>query len=219
MSVNKNIVLMGPPGGGKGTQAVRLAAELNMKHLATGDLLRAAVAQKSDLGLKVKDILESGGLVSDDIIIALIAEQLDKMGSEQGIILDGFPRTVPQAQALDEMFKNKNNNIDYAIEIEVPDEKIIERITGRFACAKCGKGYHDKFMKPLKEGFCDVCGGNEFSRRKDDNKETVKERLAQYKQMTAPIIPYYQKQGKLVNINGDDEPNTVYQKIVNILLK
>ncbi|MBF0093752.1 MAG: adenylate kinase [Alphaproteobacteria bacterium] len=196
------IILMGPPGGGKGTQAKLLQDKYGIVQLSTGDMLRAAVAAGTPVGKEAKAIMEAGGLVSDDIIIRMIADRIAQPDCGKGFILDGFPRTVPQAEALDKLLGGSAMKIDAVIEVRVPDAMLVERITGRFSCAKCGAGYHDSFHKPKKEGVCDDCGSTEFTRRKDDNAETVKSRLEAYHAQTAPLLPYYEKQGLLRVIDG-----------------
>jgi adenylate kinase len=196
------LILLGPPGGGKGTQAKRLQDDYGLVQLSTGDMLRAAVASGSEIGKKAKAVMESGKLVSDEIVIGIISERIRQSDAQKGFILDGFPRTVAQAEALDVMLKEQNIAIDAAIEVQVPDELIVERITGRFTCAKCGAGYHDKFQRPTTDGTCDVCGAHEFSRRADDNAETVRSRLDAYHAQTAPILPFYGKKGVLKVVDG-----------------
>lgn len=217
MARKLHLVLMGPPGGGKGTQAKILEERYGLVQLSTGEMLRETVAAGTEVGRKVKDIIESGGLVPDDIILKMISDRIEEADCKNGFILDGFPRTVPQAEALDEMLAAKGEKIDFAIEIRVPDEYIVERITGRFSCAKCGAGYHDTFQRPKKEGVCDVCGSTEFVRRKDDNEETVKERLASYHAKTAPIIPYYEKKGVLRVVDGTRSIEEVAGQLADIL--
>lgn len=200
-----DLILLGPPGGGKGTQAKRLMDKYGLIQLSTGDMLRAAVASGSEVGRKAKAVMDAGQLVSDDIVIAIIDDRLDQPDTKQGVIFDGFPRTVAQAQALDAMMRRKGRNLDFAIEIRVPDEPIVERITGRFTCAKCGAGFHDKFQRPKVEGVCDTCGAREFTRRADDNAETVNKRLQAYHAQTAPLLPYYDAQGKLRVVDGTQD--------------
>ncbi len=196
------LMLLGPPGAGKGTQARRLEDAYGIIQLSTGDMLRAEVKSGSDLGKQAKDVMESGGLVSDDLIIKMIASRINQADCENGFILDGFPRTTPQAEALDRMFAEKNMRLDQVIEMKVDDEAMIERITGRYTCAKCGTGYHDTFEKPKSDGICDKCGGTEFTRRADDNAETVRSRLDAYNEQTAPIVAYYGEKGVLKSIDG-----------------
>ena len=197
-----NLILLGPPGAGKGTQAKRLAAALKMPQLSTGDMLRAAIAAGSELGKRVKAVMEAGKLVSDDIMIDLIAQRIDQPDCRKGFILDGFPRSLPQAEALDRMLAERGLKIDRVIEMQVKDDALVERITGRFTCAACGAGYHDKFQRPKKDGVCDACGGTSFVRRADDKEETVRARLKAYHGQTAPLLPYYRKRGALVAVDG-----------------
>ena len=197
-----NIILMGPPGGGKGTQAKVLQDTYAMVQLSTGDMLRSAVASGSEIGKRAKAVMEAGQLVSDEIVIGIIDERLDQPDAKKGFILDGFPRTTAQAEALDALLTRKGLRLDAVIEIRVPDDFLVERITGRFSCTKCGAGYHDKFQRPKTDGVCDSCGGTEFTRRADDNAETVKKRLDAYHAQTAPLLPYYQGKGILQVVDG-----------------
>ncbi len=197
-----NLILMGPPGAGKGTQAQRLEKTFNIVQLSTGDMLRAQVASGSDLGRQAKEVMDSGGLVSDELIIAMISLRIDDDDCQNGFILDGFPRTTPQAEALDVMLTEKGIQIEHIIEIEVDDEAMVKRITGRYTCAGCGAGYHDGFQKPQADGVCDQCGGAEFTRRADDNAETVRSRLGAYHEQTAPIQGYYKEKGVLKGVDG-----------------
>lgn len=213
----KRLILMGPPGGGKGTQAKRLETRYGIVQLSTGDMLRAAVKAGSPIGKQAKAIMDAGKLVSDDIMIGLISERIDQADCAKGFILDGFPRTVPQAEALDKLLKDKGIKLDKVIEVAVPDARLIERITGRFTCAKCGEGYHDKFKQPKKAGVCDVCGGTEFTRRADDNAETVGARLKAYHDQTAPLMPYYKAQGLLEVIDGDRDIDVVTGELESVL--
>ncbi len=212
-----NLVLLGPPGGGKGTQAKRLMDKYGLVQLSTGDMLRAAVASGSEVGKKAKAVMDAGQLVTDDIVIGIIQDRLKQPDTKSGVIFDGFPRTVAQAEALDAMLKSMNLTMGHAIEIRVPDEFLIERITGRFTCAKCGAGYHDKYQKPKKDGVCDSCGGTEFTRRADDNAETVKKRLDAYHAQTAPLLPYYEKQGILKVVDGTQDIGKVTADLAAIL--
>ncbi len=212
-----NLILMGPPGGGKGTQAKLLQDKYGMVQLSTGDMLRAAVASGSAIGKKAKAVMEAGQLVSDDIVIGIIDERLDQPDAQKGFILDGFPRTTAQAQALDALLVRKGLKLDCVIEIRVPDDYIVERITGRFSCAKCGAGYHDKFQRPKVDGVCDVCGATEFVRRADDNAETVQKRLDAYHAQTAPLLPYYGGKGVLEVVDGTQSIDKVTEALSKLL--
>lgn len=197
-----NIVLLGPPGAGKGTQAKRIEERYGLVQLSTGDMLRAAVASGSEIGKKAKAIMDAGRLVPDDVVIQLIADRIAKPDCKKGFILDGFPRTTKQAEALDRMLAEKGLKLDHVIELEVDDEALVDRISGRFTCARCGAGYHDRYHRPKKDGTCDKCGSTEFTRRADDKPETVKARLAAYHAQTAPILPYYRAKGALKAVDG-----------------
>jgi adenylate kinase len=191
-----NLVLLGPPGAGKGTQAKLLEDSRSLVKLSTGDMLRAAVAAGTELGRKAGDIMERGQLVPDALVINLIAERLDEDGSGRGFVLDGFPRTLAQAEALDRLLKERGKTLDRVIVMAVDDEALVERIAGRFACAKCGEGYHDAHKRPLRPQVCDRCGGTEFVRRPDDNEAVVRSRLKAYHTQTKPLIDYYTRQGR-----------------------
>lgn len=212
-----DIILLGPPGGGKGTQAKRLQERYGLIQLSTGDMLRAAVAAGTEVGKRAKAVMDAGQLVSDEIVIAIIDERLDQPDVAWGATFDGFPRTVAQAEALDALLARRGRRIAAAIEIRVPDEYIVERITGRFTCAKCGAGYHDKFQQPKAEGVCDQCGATDFVRRPDDSVETVTKRLETYHAQTAPLLPFYQAQGKLVAVDGTQEIEAVTGSLQAIL--
>jgi len=211
------LILLGPPGGGKGTQAKRLQAEAGLVQLSTGDMLRAAVASGSAVGQQAKAVMEAGKLVSDTIVIGIIAERIEQPDAKKGFVLDGFPRTIAQAEALDAMLKARGRKIDAAIEVRVPDAYIVERITGRFTCAKCGTGYHDKFQRPKIDGTCDKCGSHEFVRRPDDNETAVRTRLDTYHRQTAPLLPYYQQQGILHYVDGTEPIDEVARNIKSVI--
>jgi adenylate kinase len=212
-----NIILLGPPGAGKGTQASRLVAERGMVQLSTGDMLRAAVKAGTPVGLQAKSVMESGGLVSDEIVSGIIGERLDEMDRESGAIFDGYPRTEAQALSLDTLLADRGRDLDHVIELDVDEDALVERITGRFTCAKCGEGYHDKFKLPKSEGVCDVCGSSEFKRRADDNEETVRTRMAEYRAKTAPILPIYEARGLVKRVDGMADIDEVTRQIEAIL--
>ncbi len=212
-----NLILLGPPGAGKGTQAKRLEERRQYKQLSTGDMLRGAVSAGTDMGKKAKAVMDRGELVSDDIVVSIISDRLDSPDVMPGFILDGFPRNAAQAQALDAMLERKGLKLDAVIELKVDDDALVERITGRYTCAKCGKGYHDKFEKPKRPGVCDVCGSSEFVRRADDKEETVRSRLGIYNKQTAPLVSYYGKQGVLHSIDGMADMDHVARQIDGVL--
>lgn len=212
-----NIILLGPPGAGKGTQAERIQEALAIPKLSSGDMLRAAVKAGTDIGKKADTVMKAGQLVSDDIMIELIRDRISQSDCRAGFILDGFPRTVVQAEALDKTLNSMGKVLDLVIEITVDDDALIERISGRFACAKCGAGYHDKFKKTKLSGVCDVCNFTEFVRRKDDNRETVTSRLKTYHTQTEPLLPYYKKRGVLVSVDGMAEIDEVTASIEKVL--
>jgi adenylate kinase len=197
-----DIILLGPPGAGKGTQASRLEDEHGMIQLSTGDMLRSAKNADSELGREVKALMDSGGLVSDEIVSNLIREKLDELGPEQGVIFDGYPRTEAQAVSLDEILASRGRELDHVIELVVDEDALVDRITGRFTCKKCGEGYHDKFKRPAKADICDACGSSEFQRREDDNEETVRTRMKEYRAKTAPILPIYEARGIVRKVDG-----------------
>lgn len=197
-----NIILLGPPGAGKGTQARILEEHHGLKQLSTGDMLRQAVAQETEYGRKAKEVMERGDLVSDDIVVAIISDRLDGPDVAHGFVLDGFPRNTAQAEALDRMLTSKNMKLDRVVEMKVDDEALVDRIAGRYTCAKCGSGYHDRFAQPKLAGVCDKCGSTEFVRRPDDRAETVRDRLKVYNRETAPLIAYYKGRGSLRTVDG-----------------
>ena len=212
-----NIILLGPPGAGKGTQAARLQANRGMVQLSTGDMLREARKADSDLGRQVAAVMDSGALVSDEIVSALIDDKLARMNAEQGAIFDGYPRTLAQAEALDDILAARGRALDYVIELVVDEDSLVERITGRFTCAKCGAPYHDRFKRPKIDGSCDVCGSHDFVRRPDDNEETVRRRMAEYRAKTAPILPYYDARNLVRRVDGMKAVAEVTGEIDSIL--
>ncbi|MET4700877.1 adenylate kinase [Constrictibacter sp. MBR-5] len=211
------LVLLGPPGAGKGTQAKRLERAYGIVQLSTGDMLRAAVASGSDLGREAKDVMDAGKLMPDAIMTEIISDRIEQPDCANGFILDGFPRTRAQAEALDALLDRKGLALDKVVELKVDEQALVERVSGRFACAKCGAGYHDKFQPPKQAGICDVCGSTEFIRRADDNAETVRARLSAYREQTAPILPYYRDKGVLVEVDGMADIDEVTRQIEHVL--
>jgi adenylate kinase len=212
-----NIILLGPPGAGKGTQASKLEDERGMVQLSTGDMLRAAVAAETSVGLQAKDVMARGDLVSDEIVTGILSDRLDEDDVQGGFILDGYPRTEAQAHSLDALLAEKGMKLDHVIELVVDEDALVERITGRFTCANCGEGYHDTFKRPKVEGVCDVCGSPNFKRRPDDNAGTVRTRMEEYRTKTAPIIPHYEPKGLVTRVDGMADIETVGDAIAAIL--
>jgi adenylate kinase len=212
-----NIILLGPPGAGKGTQASRLEDEHGMIQLSTGDMLRAAVKAGTPIGVQAKAVMDAGELVSDEIVSGLIGERLDELGADVSVIFDGYPRTAAQAASLDQILSDRGRKLDHVIELVVEEDALVDRITGRFSCAKCGEGYHDRYKLPKVENVCDVCGSNEFKRRPDDNEETVRTRMAEYRAKTAPILPIYDARGIVTRVDGMADIDVVNDAIETVL--
>lgn len=212
-----NLILFGPPGAGKGTQADLLAEKIGAVKLSTGDMLRACAKSDTPIAKQLNEVMSAGKLVSDDIIIEIIRERIQQHDCQKGFILDGFPRTVPQAEALDEMLDKECKQLAAVIELKVDDEALVERIAGRYSCAKCGAGYHDSYKPTAKEGQCDACDSTEFTRRKDDKAELVAKRLEAYYEQTAPLLPFYRAKGLLKTVDGMASMDEVQKQILEAL--
>ena len=212
-----NLMLLGPPGAGKGTQAKEIASRHGLIQLSTGDMLRAAVSAGTVTGRRVKEIMAKGELVPDEVVIKIISERIDEPDCKAGVILDGFPRNLTQAAALDKVLEEKQKRLDAVIELKVDDNQLIQRIVGRFTCVKCGEGYHDRFKRPKVRGVCDVCQSTEFTRRPDDNSDTVTKRLMVYYRETSPLIGYYFCKGSLRSVDGMAPIAQVAQEIDKVL--
>jgi adenylate kinase len=213
------LILLGPPGAGKGTQAKRLEEAYGIVQLSTGDMLRAAVAAGTPTGREAKALMDAGKLVPDNVVVSIIAERIGEADCANGFILDGFPRNVAQAEALDHMLAERGMSLDAVVEIRVDDKLLVDRISGRYTCAKCGEGYHDRTKQPKVAGRCDKCGGTEFTRRADDNASTVAARLETYHQQTAPLLPYYKGKGLLASVDGMQPIDVVTTEIRRVLDK
>jgi adenylate kinase len=211
------LILLGPPGAGKGTQAHRLVEHHRIPQLSTGDMLRVAVAAGTETGLRAKAVMDAGKLVSDDIVNAIVSERIDEPDCEQGFILDGYPRTLPQAEAVERMLEEKGTKLDRVIELQVDDDAMVERVAGRYTCANCGAGYHDTLNKPQEDGICDRCGGTEFKRRPDDNAEAMRTRLTVYYKETSPLLGYYYAKKLLSSVDGMAPIDDVSEQIEAVL--
>ncbi len=211
------LILLGPPGAGKGTQARRLVERYDIPQLSTGDMLRASIAAGTEVGKRAKRLMDKGKFVSDDVVNGIVAERIDEDECANGFILDGYPRTLAQADAVEAMLAERGTELDAVIELRVNDEKMVDRVSGRYTCTNCGAGYHDTMNKPEKEGVCDKCGGTEFKRRPDDNAEAMRTRLQVYYKETSPLIGYYHAKGKRRKIDGMADIDAVAAEIADVL--
>ncbi len=211
------MIIIGPPGAGKGTQANRIKEFLSIGNLSTGALLRDAIASGSELGKKAKGLVEDGNFVPDDVMIALVSARIEEPDCKTGFILDGFPRTLTQAKALDDLLEERGKQVEMVLEIKTEDDVVVERISGRFSCKTCGEGYHKAYKTPRTDGKCDVCGGSEFELRADDSEEKIRTRLSHYHRQTAPILPHYEKRGILRSVDGTKDLDNVTQEIKEVL--
>ncbi len=211
------VILLGPPGAGKGTQAKRVQQHHNLMQLSTGDMLREACETGSPIGRQARAAMDAGELVSDEIVVGIIAERIERDDCAGGFLLDGFPRNVAQARALDAMLAEKGRKLDAVVEMRVDEEALVKRISGRFTCATCKEGYNDYYKRPKMDGICDVCGGNEFFRRDDDNEETVRNRLETYRAQTKPLLPYYEARGVLHTVDGMAGIDEVERQVAEVL--
>ena len=211
------VILLGGPGAGKGTQAALVCKHFDIPQISTGDMLRSAIAERTEIGMRARQLVDSGELVPDEMIIGMVKQRIESADCKSGFLLDGFPRTEAQAAALDKMLGEMNLKLDHVIEMKVDDHALVERITGRFSCKNCGAGYHDRFQQPLVEGICDKCGKNEFVRRKDDNVETVRSRLEAYHKQTSPLFPYYRTVGILREVDGMADIDEVTRQIAEVI--
>jgi adenylate kinase len=212
-----NIILLGPPGAGKGTQASRLEQDRGMVQVSTGDMLRAAVASGSEIGKLADGIMKAGKFFPDDLMSQVLGERLDQPDTAKGVIFDGYPRTQAQAESLDTLLADRGRTLDHVIELMVDEEALVARVVGRYTCAKCGAGYHDRFQQPAVAGVCDRCGSTEFKRRPDDNADTVRTRMGEYRAKTAPILPYYEARGLVQRVDGMADIAVVTAAIAGIL--
>ena len=212
-----NIILLGPPGAGKGTQASRLEQERGMVQVSTGDMLRSAVKAGTEIGRMADEIMKAGKLFPDDLMSQILGNRLDEPDTEKGVIFDGYPRTQAQAEALDTILSDRSRKLDFVIELAVDEDALVDRITGRFSCTKCGEGYHDRYKLPKIENLCDVCGNDRFKRRPDDNADTVRQRLGEYRAKTAPILPYYEARDLVRRVDGMAPIDEVNKSIEAIL--